>query len=260
RRLLARLADIRSAMADDPERSLTDAAYGDAFRGAAIDPDILEAAEAGARIPRRPPAVARALVAALDNWTLVRKARREQGRTWPRLLAAARVADPDPNRDEVRAAMLVEDKAQRVEKLRPVVSRADAESWSPDSMVLLSSALAESGDLNAAVDVLRRAAGAHPGDALVHYNLGVRLDSMRPPQADEASRAYSIARALQPELAGHELAHALEARGRRDEADLVWRDLVRRRPDNCRHLNCYGFHLQQRGQAAQAKSVFEHSV
>src|SRR5262249_29448298 len=157
----------------------------------------------------------------------------------------------EPNREEVRAAMLVEDRAQRLGKLRPVAGRADAESWAPDSMVLLANALAESGDLHAAVDVLRRAAGAHPGDALVHYDLGVRLENVRPPQRDEAIRAYSIARALQPELAGHELAHALEGRGRRDEADAVWRDLVRRRPDNCRHLNCYGSHLQHRGQAAQ---------
>ena len=56
--LLDRLVDIRSAEADDPDGSATDAAYADAFREAGLDLAPWRPAEAGARIRARPPAVA----------------------------------------------------------------------------------------------------------------------------------------------------------------------------------------------------------
>ena len=46
-KLLARLVDIRSAKADDPDGSVTDADYADAFREAGIDVASLPPAEAG---------------------------------------------------------------------------------------------------------------------------------------------------------------------------------------------------------------------
>src|SRR5262249_52955677 len=58
RALLGRLVDIRSAQADDPDGSATDAAYADAFGGAGIDPDGGDPAEAGANVARRPAPVA----------------------------------------------------------------------------------------------------------------------------------------------------------------------------------------------------------
>ena len=68
-------------------------------------------------------------------------------------------------------------------------------------------------------------------------------------------RYYSAARAVQPELAGHELAHLLERHGPRREAEAVLRDLVGRRPDDGRHLGCYGRHLKERGRGAEAAAV-----
>jgi serine/threonine-protein kinase len=126
--------------------------------------------------------------------------------------------------------------------------------------VLLARALIDAGDVGAGVALLRRAAGAHPGDALVHYELGLQLANLRPPQREEAIRALSIARALQPELAGHELAHALEQSGRNAEAEAVWRDLIRRRPNNGRHLCCCAFHLRHYSHAAGAGRILEHAV
>ena len=54
-------------------------------------------------------------------------------------------------------------------------------------------------------------------------------------RGDEAIRFYTAARAIRPETA-HELAHALEKRGDRDEAIAVFRDLSGLRPGNARHL------------------------
>ncbi len=77
RDLLDRLVDIRSVEADDPDGSITDAAYAEAFRAAGVDLTTLPPAEAGARIEARPAAVATALAGALDDWAAIRRSRRK---------------------------------------------------------------------------------------------------------------------------------------------------------------------------------------
>jgi serine/threonine-protein kinase len=259
RDLLARLVDIRSAEADEPDGSATDAAYAHAFADAGIDLDGGDPAEAGAKVARRPAPVAAAMVAALDD-AAGHNATGARGRGWARLLAVARAADPDPDRDALRAALLVADRAEGLSRLRPLAGRADAGSWAPASLVLLGDALAGAGDLEAGIAVLRRASWAHPEDARAHFALGVLLRFARPPQPEEAIRAYSLAWGRQPELAGHALAHALEERGRGAEAEAVWRDLVGRRPDNGRHLGGYGRHLKDRGRGAEAAPLLDRAV
>ena len=260
RALVGRLVDIRSIQADDPGGSAIDAAYADALTAAGIDPDRGDPAEAGARVARRPKPVAAALVAALDHWSAVRRARDPQDPGWARALAAARAADRDPDRDALRAALLLKDKAARLGQLRPLAERSDAGSWAPASLILLGEALANADDADTGIAVLRRASWSHPHDAAVHYALGRLLERVRPPQPEEAIRAYSVSWGRQPELAAHELAHALERRGRGAEAELVWRDLVGRRPDDGRHLGCYGRHLTERGRRAQAAPVLDRAV
>jgi serine/threonine-protein kinase len=260
RDLLARLVDIRSAAADHPDGSATDAAYAEAFGAAGIDPDHGDPATAGAGVARRPVPVATALVAALDDWTAVRRDRDPQGPGWSRVLAAARAADPDPDRDALRSALLLADDAERLGRLRPLVERAGGGSWAPASLVLLGAALAGAGDLDAGVAVLRRASWSHPEDAPVHFALGRLLEWVRPPQPEEVIRAFAVAWGRQPELAGHELAHALEKRGRGAEAESVWRELVVRRPDNGRHLGCYGSHLKEHGRLAEAARVLGQAI
>ena len=94
--LLDRLVDIRSAEADDPDGSDTDAAYTEAFREAGIDLADMSPAEAGAKIKARPTSVALALAAALDDWAAIRRRRRDDAAGAVRLSEAARAADPDP--------------------------------------------------------------------------------------------------------------------------------------------------------------------
>jgi serine/threonine-protein kinase len=126
RAFLARLVDIRSARADDRDGSATDAAYADAFRTAGLAVDGEEPQAAAARIAARPASVRLAVVAALDHWTAVRKGRRVGGAAWSRLVAVARAVDPDPDRDALRAALAIEDKAKRLEQVRPLAARAAA--------------------------------------------------------------------------------------------------------------------------------------
>ena len=119
RKLMDDFVDIRSAKADDPDGSATDAACAEAFRAAGIDVDVRPASDAGAAIAARPAPVASAMVAALDNWTAIRREREPGGESWGRLIAVARAADADPVRDELRSALLVPDRAARLERLRP---------------------------------------------------------------------------------------------------------------------------------------------
>ncbi len=82
RALLDLLVDIRSARADDPDGSATDTAYADVLGAAGIDPDRGDPAGAGTGVTRRPRSVAAALVAALDDWSAVRRSRDPKGAGW----------------------------------------------------------------------------------------------------------------------------------------------------------------------------------
>ena len=81
-KLLAKLVKTRIGEADDPNNTVADADYADAFREAGIDLATLTPAEAGAKIRARPEAVRMALVASLDDWAAVRR-RLEVARTAP---------------------------------------------------------------------------------------------------------------------------------------------------------------------------------
>ena len=104
RTLLDRLVDIRSAEADDRGGWSTDAAYADAFREAGLDVAALPADEAAKRIRARPPAVATALAAAVDDWAAIRRDRRKDRAGAAALSALARAADPDAWRLGLRRA------------------------------------------------------------------------------------------------------------------------------------------------------------
>ncbi len=251
--LLEKLIDIRSAYADDPDGSATDIAYLEAFRAGEVDVDRITSQTAAARIAARPESVRQALVTALDHWTTVRR----RGKS--KLVAIARAADPDPERDAVRAAAASEDHAQLLEQLRPFVECPRPLEWSPATLVLLANTLAEAGDVEAGVRVLRQASGVYPTDVWVQYTRGILLQRLSPPRWDEAIAAYSAARALRPELA-HEQAHALDRCGRAEESEAVLRDLVHRRPLVARHLTCLAAHLKRRGRAEPAAPFLEQAV
>ena len=256
RLLLERLVDIRDAKADDTDGSTTDLAYADAFRSAGIDVDALDPAEIGASIRRRPIAVAAALVATLDDWSFMRIRSRPDP---SRLIAATRAADPDPDRDQLRATLLIGDAGVRRDRLGPLVERANIESWGPISLILLGRSLARAGDQAAGVAILERTTVAYPDDIGAHIDLGNLLKASSPPRVEEAIREYTAARALRPE-SGHELSHALEDQGRGEEALSILRDLVHRRPSHGRDLVCYGTRLKRQGQIVEATAVLDRAI
>ncbi len=259
-KLVQAATDIRAAETDDPDGSVSDAAYAAAFRRAGLDIDAMGPAVVGARIRARPPGVATALAAALDDWAGERRrARPADEAAWRRPIEAARAADPDATRDRLRGIWSHADlKAQRG-PLLDVAKQADPRTWPPASLTLLAGALYRAEERDAAVDLLRRAQVHQPGDVWLNYALARLLELMNPPRVEEAIAYYTAARALRPEIA-HELAHLLESRGRNDEAAAVFADLVRLRPAEARHRFCYGRLLKDRGDAAGAAAAMESSL
>jgi serine/threonine-protein kinase len=248
RALLDRLADIRSARSDKPAED-TDAAYAEAFREAGIDLPSLAPAEAGAKIKARPAAVSLALAAALDDWAAICRGKNAQREAqvnhlarWQeamhelerqyaaeaaRLRAVARIADPDPWRNELRTALDQADHATRLKALQALAKTAKFDELSPISLSLLGSALNGDGDSALAESVLRKAHVRHPRDLWV--NLALANVLWRLERLDEAIRFYTAARAIRPESAGG-LAVTLEQRGDIDEAIAVWCNMLALRP------------------------------
>ena len=145
--LLDRLVDIRSAEADDPDGSITDRDYADAFREAGIDLATLPPAEAGAKIKARPPSVAAGLAGALDDWAAIRRFRRGNAPGAAQLSEAARIADPDPWRIELRTALDQADKAAAAYRAcRPWQRRRSYDELGPISLHLLGTGLIHAGD------------------------------------------------------------------------------------------------------------------
>src|SRR5262249_52268980 len=163
--VLREVVGIRSAEADGPEGSASDAAYAGVFRDAEIDLDELGPEAAGARIKARPVGVALALTAALDDWAdQRRKARPKDPDAWKRLVATARTADPEPTRDRLRQLWSEPDRKAQRQPLLQLAKVADPHGWPTASLTLLAGALDGAGEREAAAELLGRAQAEHPGD------------------------------------------------------------------------------------------------
>ena len=226
RSLLSALREVRRTVADERAGSPGDASYAAAFRGAGLDVNALGPEAAGARIRAKPEEMALELLAALDDWALRRRRARPNDREgWGRLLAAARAADRDTFRNQVREVWEQRDRRSRDARLLELARQAEP-IWSPETLRLLADTLAEA-DLNdAAVALIRRAFEQHPRDVWLNYRLARLLEAANPPQVEEAIGHDQVAWASRPEI-GHALAHALEGRGRGDKARTVLLDLAR---------------------------------
>jgi serine/threonine-protein kinase len=258
RALLAALADIRLAQLD-LGAGATDTAYAEAFRRAGIDIDALPPAEAAARLRARPASVRLPLVGYLDAWTTVRRADEQPAMRWRRPLAVARAADGDPGRDRLRALVGRDDLKTQAAALQALAEDRQAAELPPASTLLLAFALKQADDLPRAVAVLERAAQRYPGDVWINYNLAEFLTNLPTPRRAEAVRYYTAARAQRPETA-HDLGHLLDRMGRGEDAIATFRELVRVRPGDPRHLGCLGTTLLARDHRDEGLETLDRAI
>ena len=253
-RLLERLAAIRD-FGDDNAFSQIVADYAAAFRSAGLDLHRQPPEEMGRSIARRPPRVALAMAAAIDDWAALRC---EHGGREPaaRLIAAARTADPDPWRGRLRSA-LMQPRESRLAALRGVARSAPLAELPPATIALLGRALKRAGDPAAAESVLRPAQRRHPDD----LGLTILLARVLHMQSrwQEAARYHMMVWVVRPEAA-HPLAHVLFALGETDEAIAAFRELARARPESVRYLSCLGAALRARDQSDKAAALIEAAV
>lgn len=257
RALLDHVVDIRSAEVEDRDGSVTDSAYGEAFREANLDVEALAPAEAAARIRARPPAVVASIVATLDDWASLKHARRGDHRGMDQLYKVMHAVGLDPWHLRLHAASSANSVASRKLALASLAQPEELERLDARSIDLLARRMTQVGASGAAESVLRTGVRLHPHDAWINFDLGRLLSAQK--RRDEAIRFYTAARAILP-ATSHELAHALNMSGHPDDALSVFQELVRIRPESNRHLTCYGILLKSRGRQAEAMAVLRRAV
>ncbi len=247
--MVSRLDEIRQQMTavkdDHFDRGAGDRLYPDAFRDYGIDVETLSADVVASKMPAGP--VREELIAALDDWMRIRRGMpKKDDSDWKRLVAAARAADPDPWRNQVREAWLRDDRKALAELARS----APFDRLHPCDVLLLEANL----DTDRAVDVLREAQRRRPGDFWLNHTLGMRLQSMRTPRIDEALGYLRTASALRPESPGAILnvGHVLARADRTDEAIAAYEQAIRLEPDYALAYSKLGESLRDAGRSNEA--------
>jgi serine/threonine protein kinase/predicted Zn-dependent protease len=281
--LVLRAEAIRMEMAtvrdEDFDFPLGDRLYVEAFREYGLDVDALAPADVAGGLPE---GTARGVVvAALDDWALVRREVWEKGdRGWEHLLAAARAADPDPWRDRVRAAwqQIHLDRPSKVneatELVRERILSAGRERGRNDAALrqLLDSAPLDqlqpgmvmylvhiAGHHPAVLAMLREAQRRRPGDFWLNHTLGRELKLTEPREAVPFFRAALALRPESPSVLAN-LGMALSDSGQFDEAIAITNRALHLKPDFARAHNNLGVALAGKGAHGEAAAAYREAV
>jgi serine/threonine-protein kinase len=257
-RLQRALLDARAGLQEAGPTG-TDAAYARAFADSGLDLKTLGVAETAGRLRTRRRARVIEIASYLDHWSSVSRLAGRPAAEWRKPLEVARAADPDECRGRLRGLLAAEDPKDEAARLRGLADSAEAAELPAPTALLLADALGRAGEAEASVALMRKAAARHPEDVWLHFTLAGVMERLRSSQRDEAVLHYTAARALRPETA-HDLAHLLDRMGRGAEAEVIFRDLTRRQPDDVRHLACFGRHLKDRGRAEEAATVLDRAI
>jgi tetratricopeptide (TPR) repeat protein len=232
-RLVADLAKLRlrQAAVDVKEnnfhlkRSRPD--YQQVFGNYGLRKETTTAEEAAARIQSRPAPIRATLVAALDHWLILARYEKAPEADWLEQILST--ADPDSLRQRLRASRTQDDR----KALEQVAAEVDPLTQPPEALYVLQRSLRQRGAKAAAVALLRRAQQAYPADFWVNHELGIALQDCQPPQYEEAIRFLTVAAALRPDSAGVRLnlGHALQSKGRLDEAANAFHQALALEPD-----------------------------
>ena len=186
-------------------------------------------------------------------------AKREDAAGAARLSEAARVADPDPWRNELRDRPGSTRQGGPADRdCRPWPRRRSSTSWAPISLHLLGTGSERcrrqrAGRVGAA-DGPAAASAATSGSTTTwggcwrSCRAATRRFASTPPPGRSAPRRPTS------------WPMPCEKRGDSDEAIAVFRDLTRLRPGNARHLGCLGSALKDKGLSREADEALEAAV
>jgi eukaryotic-like serine/threonine-protein kinase len=277
RKLVGRLEEIRGGMVADDK---ADAAFAEAFRQADRDPTAPSAdpEEIARRLAARPRAVA--LATAVAPWAVVRRSITRPGdaggqAALRRILAVARIADPDPWRNDLRDSLPSADPAP----LRRLAQDPDLDRKGPVSLWLLGHCLEMAGDHERALEVLRRAQRIYPADYWLNTELGLTLlegtrsglgatnslitsRGIPDPRYQRAEPYFMAAVALRPRFgSAHLLLATAELNvGKWDDTFLELREAQRLQPDDPTIQNCLGLALSYYGKPDEAIAAFREAI
>ena len=218
RALLQALEPIRGRRAEHVDDRRADREYASAFRAFGLDESTLEPEAFGAALAGRPTSVE--IAAALADWASARMNldKDMDDRPRRRLVAAARVADPDRWRSELRTLIGRRSPEAREALARLAADDAVLERQPAESLSFLGGELTRAGERDLATRVLRGAWRRFPGDFWVNYWLGrsVMPDASEaaPMRAAEGARFCTAAVAARPGSASgalHPRCHAGDA-------------------------------------------------
>jgi serine/threonine-protein kinase len=263
RKPLDRLETIRGERSQHTNAERTDADYAKAFRDFGIDFTRLDPGEAGRRLAARSAPVE--FASFLDDWVYVRAyipPDKERG-LWRRLNDAARVADPEPWRDALRAQIRGTDLAVLP---RLADDEKALEGQPATSLLLLAHSLQLQNDRSRAERVLLRAWRLHPDDYWVNdqlgwlYFWGTGLWSPETRPA-EAARYYSVAVAVRPRSsAAHVNLGAALGPIRLERAVAELREAIRLNPESAAaHINL-AIMLNEQDKLAEVVAEFREAI
>lgn len=227
RRLLETLDRIRSlGRAEASGPGLTgvyasrDLAFAEAFREWGHDIDALSIDDA-ARVLRDSGAV-EPICRALDYWATARRVGRlQRADSEQHLIRVALAADDDPERREIRQAMLERDRT----RILAIAQRAIEVPLSAPTAATLGAELFAHREYDRAIEVLDRSYEADPGDYSVALLLGTALGDGGVDRQVEALRYYLAARAIKPDSAEAwgGIAEVLSILGQNERAEECYR-------------------------------------
>jgi tetratricopeptide (TPR) repeat protein len=197
------------------------------------------------------------LVAALDEWALAGWYNaKERDQLLEKLLVVARLADPDPWRDQLRDPMTWKD----VKKLRALASKVELDKQTPQILILLAWRLYHEGAKVEGKKLMREALASHLQDFWLHFWLA-GMEGMEDDLKLSAS-CYRAALAVRPNShpAHFNLANTLSKLGDLSEAITHYRKAIELEDKIGRYYNNLGTALRAAKDFDGAIAAYENAI
>jgi len=251
--MVERLDAIRAAV-QDPAEDL-DREYQLAFRTYGLDLSTLDPEQASKLVQASKIFVD--LVIAIDNWMCLAGGGTATLVDSKKLARIQSKADSDPWRTKLRAALESKDP----ERLRELASSPALLTQSPVTIHLLAKRLEQSGDVDAAISLLRKAREQHPADFWINHALGHCLGWQKKGHLVEALGFARAAIAIRPTSfvawAGEGIVHF--AANDLDSARTSFEKSLALNPSSLAYNNLATIHLRQ-GDVSAAIAQYEKAL